>query len=100
MSAVPTPTLPPAQAAAQSALTWDQAEWQSRSGQMDSLTWRWYVFFWTWCAPRFSNVANASHKQERAFERLGVEAYQRRIDRVNRLRIRLATPILVQRQAE
>jgi hypothetical protein len=66
--------------------TYEQAEYHYRQGFIGELTWRWYVFFWVWSAPRFSNVADADRKQGRAFAKLPRDVYYRRFDRVNALR--------------
>lgn len=82
-------TYNPAIRAATMCHTFEQAERAARIGLLTEDTWRWYVFFWTWTAPRFSNAANAEAKQMRCYERLGVEGAYRRFDRVKRLRDRL-----------
>jgi len=51
--------------------------------------WDWYRFFWTWSAHRFSTVERSGPRQERAYERLGRDRFERRIARVRRLIARL-----------
>jgi hypothetical protein len=70
-------------------MTYEQAERAARDGRICEQTWRWYQFFWVWTAPRFSNVACAEFKQERAYARLGADNYYRRFERVKVLRARL-----------
>lgn len=77
-----------ARRAARSTLTYEQAEYQMRSGYMNVGEWRWYLFFWTWCAARFGGPA--AMKQERAYARLGADGYFSRIARARALRARLA----------
>jgi len=57
--------------------------------RLDAAALRWFVFLWTWSAPRFTGAAGRWHDQ--AFARLGVERYQRRIQRVRALGARLRT---------
>lgn len=64
----------------------EQAQYLYRMGLISEGVWRWYVFFWVWSAPRFSNVMSAERKQDRAFTRLPRDAYHRRFERVNALR--------------
>lgn len=77
-----------AQRAARSALTLEQASYQYTHGYMTETEWRWYLFFWTWGAARFGGTA--AHKQDRAFAKLGREAFERRRARVRAMRARLA----------
>lgn len=46
--------------------------------------WRWYRFWWTWTAVRFSST-----RQDRAWHKLGSELFYRRIERVRAWRQRL-----------
>ena len=75
--------------AARSSLTFEQAEYHYRQGYMTEDTWRWYTFFWTWLGPRFSSVAGADWKQERAYNRLPYGGLYRRYDRVRALYFKL-----------
>lgn len=54
-----------------------------RYGVIGDTAWRQYMFFWSWTAPRFSGAIGRRH--DRAYERLGREGYQRRIERVRAL---------------
>jgi len=42
-----------------------------------------FILAWTWSAPRFSGEAGIKH--DRAYKKLGAEAYYRRIERCNNL---------------
>ena len=53
-------------------------------GRCSEEEWRWYRFWWTWTALRFS-----SPRQERAWRKLGPELFYRRIERVKEWRARL-----------
>ena len=77
-----------AQRAARSALTLEQASYHFRQGYMSDLEWRWYLFFWLWCAARFGG--HAAHRQDRAYKALGGDGLERRRARARALRARLA----------
>lgn len=53
-------------------------------GRSSEEEWRWYQFWWTWTALRFS-----SSRQELAWRKLGSELFYRRIERVKAWRERL-----------
>lgn len=78
----------PGAVAARMHQTYEQAEYLASAGFISSDVWRWYLFFWTWCSPRFSGAA--SHKQDIAYMRLGMAGYLRRMQRASLLRSRLA----------
>jgi hypothetical protein len=61
-------------------LTYNEANNLYAQGLMSDHNWRVYKFFWTWTAPRFCGIEAC--RQERAFMRLGKDAYYRRINRV------------------
>jgi hypothetical protein len=61
-------------------LTYEQAEWRYRNGYLPEIEWRWFLFLWTWCAPRFSGPAGLAH--DHAWKKLGKEAYEQRVNRV------------------
>lgn len=67
--------------------TYAQAEQRMAYGFLSSNVWRWYRFFWVWCAPRFGGTAGIKH--DRAYARLGTAAYERRMLRVRALKDRL-----------
>lgn len=50
-----------------------------RDGRVDEPLMRLFRFLWSWSAPRFSHMATA---HERAWARLGLTGYWRRISRV------------------
>lgn len=68
--------------------TYDMALHMLHDGRITEQQWRWYRFFWTWTAPRFSDVENASSKQHRCAKALGYPGLERRFKRVLALRKR------------
>ena len=70
--------------AARSTRSYLQQSARLREGVLSEYEWRWYCFWWTWTAVRFT-----SSRQNRAWRRLGSEIFYRRIERVNAWRARL-----------
>lgn len=54
------------------------------SGRISERDYAWGMLFWEWCCVRFS-----SRWQDRVYARGGMAACNRRIARINRLRLRL-----------
>jgi hypothetical protein len=69
--------------AAVSYMTLDEAERAYSDGRITDSDMRWVRFFHCWGAPRFSGFCGM--KQDRAYKRLGKDAYYRRFKRVNAL---------------
>lgn len=69
--------------------TYNQAAYLHSNGSISTSVYRWYCFFWTWSAPRFSDVENASQKQYRYSEKWGYPALERRFARVQRLQAKV-----------
>ena len=63
--------------------SFDTAQRKYRAGSVSEADYRWYCFFWSWTAPRFSGAIG--DRQERAYKRLGKEAYFRRFERARKL---------------
>jgi len=63
--------------------SWSEAERRYLDGRVSEYDYRWYRFFWTWTAGRFGGAA--ASKQDRAYERVGREAYFRRFERARKL---------------
>jgi hypothetical protein len=55
------------------------------AGAITTAELRWYVFFWTWSAPRFSDTHNAAAKQYRCHKAITWEGLERRFERCRRL---------------
>ncbi len=70
--------------AARSGLSYTQASQRASAGMTSDYEWRWYRFWWTWTALRFS-----SSRQDRARVKLGAELFYRRIERIQTWRKRL-----------
>ena len=68
-----------------SGMSFDSAESAYRYGRVTEKQWKAYKFFWIWTAPRFSHLMNADRKHDRAFKKLGRDAYYRRIERAKEL---------------
>lgn len=64
-------------------VSWDRARYMFYSGIISAREWDWYVFLWTWGAPRFSDPANA--KQFRCSQKIGYDGLQRRFARVRKI---------------
>lgn len=64
-----------------------QQSLRAREGALSEHEWRWYQFWWTWTAVRFSSA-----RQERAWHKLGSERFYRRLERVKAWRERLLLP--------
>jgi hypothetical protein len=62
----------------------NEAERAHRYGTVPDLEMRWFRFFWNWGCHRFSG--NIGVRQDRAWGRLGKDAFTRRIARVQRMR--------------
>ena len=75
---------PAAMRAARSTRSYLQQSVRAREGALSEYEWRWYCFWWTWTAVRFS-----SPRQDRAWAKLGSERFYRRIERVKAWRARL-----------
>ena len=74
---------PAAVCAARSTLSHLQQSIRFRKGELSELEWRWYCFWWTWTAVRFS-----SSRQDRARAKLDSERFYRRLERVKAWRAR------------
>lgn len=68
---------PPAVRAARSTRSLLEQSERWRFGALSEYEWRWYRFWWTWTAVRFSSA-----RQDRAWVKLGSERFYRRIERV------------------
>jgi len=68
---------PHAVRAARSTRSYLQQSVRVREGVLSEHEWRWYCFWWTWTAVRFSSA-----RQDRAWAKLGSERFYRRIERV------------------
>jgi hypothetical protein len=62
-------------------------DYYTATQRLDAAALRWFVFLWTWSAPRFTGAAG--HRHDWALARLGVERYRRRVQRVRALGARL-----------
>lgn len=56
-------------------------------GRITQKTFEHFCLFWDWCAPRFSG--SAAIRQERYYNKMGKDAYYRRMERVRRIHDRL-----------
>ena len=63
--------------------SYNEARMMYMQGTIDTKTWRVYCLFWDWGCFRWS-----SDKQDRAWKKLGKDAYYRRIERVKKIRER------------
>ncbi len=70
--------------AARSTRSYREESCRVSMGRGSEYEWRWYRFWWTWTAMRFSSA-----RQERAWRKLGSERFYRRIERVKAWRERL-----------
>lgn len=80
------------------ALQWAENRWtlsdmeiKLRMGLCSQRAYDWYVFFWTWSAPRFG-----VYSHERFYKKRGDTAYWRRLNRVRKFitaRSRLVLPL-------
>lgn len=77
---------PAALRAARSTRSYLEESRRASAGAASEDEWRWYRFWWTWTALRFSST-----RQERARAKLGSELFYRRIERVKAWRQRLLT---------
>ena len=75
-------------------LTYNQAMMHHRSGLITDRQWRWYVLFWVWSAVRISDVEDGAAKQARFCQTHGIEALERRMQRMNALRHRIYCSML------
>ena len=75
---------PAAVRAARSTRSYLEQSLRANEGALSEHEWRWYCFWWTWTAVRFS-----SPRQNRAWRKLGSERFYRRIERVKAWRTRL-----------
>lgn len=62
--------------------SYEQAERHYHAGYISEEAWRYFLFYWTWCAARFGGSAGARH--DIAYGRLGPQRYSERIERVRR----------------
>lgn len=75
---------PAAVRAARSTRSYLEESQKVSSGRGSEYEWRWYRFWWTWTAVRFSSA-----RQDLAWRKLGAERFYRRIERVKAWRERL-----------
>jgi len=75
---------PAAVRAARSTRSYLQQSLRVREGALSEHEWRWYCFWWTWTAVRFSST-----RQNRAWAKLDSERFYRRIERVKAWRAKL-----------
>jgi hypothetical protein len=69
--------------------SYSQAQRMWSTGLITDRQWRWYVLFWTWSVPRFSNIEQASNKQAKCREAHGFKGLERRFGRIQQLREKL-----------
>ncbi len=75
---------PAALRAARSTRSYLEESRRASAGAASKDEWRWYRFWWTWTALRFSST-----RQDRARAKLGSELFYRRIERIQAWRQRL-----------
>ena len=74
--------------------SYSQAQRMREAGVITDRQWRWYVLFWTWSVPRFSDLEQASSKQDKCRKALGFKGLESRFVRIQLVRKKLIHHVL------